>query len=183
VDGRASRRTASRRRDDRRASAQAVSLDVRTTPEADHHVRAIDEWWRTDRTAAPDQFLDELEAALALIGSAPNVGHPYRRSARPRHPPGPPGAQSLSRLLRAARRRGSRCGGLAREPRKRPTTSAQVNTLGPPWRWPSGVLQALDRATQPVRRFLGSSHLQFTWAMWPRMLVSHEARQPHSTGT
>jgi plasmid stabilization system protein ParE len=25
-------------------------------------------------------FLDELEAAFALIASAPNVGHPYRRS-------------------------------------------------------------------------------------------------------
>jgi plasmid stabilization system protein ParE len=57
-----------------------VSLNVRTTPEADQHVRAIDEWWRSHRTAAPNLFLDELEAAFALIGSAPNVGHPYRRS-------------------------------------------------------------------------------------------------------
>jgi plasmid stabilization system protein ParE len=57
-----------------------VSLNVRTTPEADHHVRAIDEWWRKHRTSAPNPFLEELEAAFALIGSAPNVGHPYRRS-------------------------------------------------------------------------------------------------------
>ena len=32
------------------------------------------------RTAAPSLFLEELEAAFALIGSAPNVGRPYRRS-------------------------------------------------------------------------------------------------------
>jgi plasmid stabilization system protein ParE len=30
--------------------------------------------------AAPNLFLEELEAAFALIGSAPNIGHPYRRS-------------------------------------------------------------------------------------------------------
>lgn len=57
-----------------------MSLNVRTTPEADDHVRAIDEWWRKHRTAAPSLFLDELEAAFALIASAPNVGHPYRKS-------------------------------------------------------------------------------------------------------
>ena len=56
MDVRASRRTTSRRRDHRRASAQGVSLNVRTTPEADHHVRAIDEWWRKHRTAAPNLF-------------------------------------------------------------------------------------------------------------------------------
>jgi len=54
--------------------------DVRTTPEADRQVRAIDDWWRRHRTAAPNLFLDELEAAFTLIGSAPHVGHPYRRS-------------------------------------------------------------------------------------------------------
>lgn len=36
--------------------------------------------WRRHRTATPDLFVDELEAAFALIGSAPNIGHPYRRS-------------------------------------------------------------------------------------------------------
>jgi hypothetical protein len=44
-----------------------VNLDVRTTPEADSQVRAIDDWWRRYRTAAPDLFLDELEAAFTLI--------------------------------------------------------------------------------------------------------------------
>jgi plasmid stabilization system protein ParE len=57
-----------------------VNLNVRTTPEADDHVRAIDEWWRKHRTATLSLFLDELEDAFALIASAPHVGHPYRRS-------------------------------------------------------------------------------------------------------
>jgi plasmid stabilization system protein ParE len=57
-----------------------LNLNVRTTPEADDQVRAIDQWWRTHRTAASSLFLDELEDAFALIASAPNVGHPYRRS-------------------------------------------------------------------------------------------------------
>jgi len=57
-----------------------VNLNVRTTPEADDHVRSIDKWWREHRTTAPSLFLDELETAFALIASAPNVGHPYRRS-------------------------------------------------------------------------------------------------------
>lgn len=53
---------------------------VRTTSEADEHVRAIDEWWREHRKAASSLFLDELDAAFALIASAPDVGRPYRRS-------------------------------------------------------------------------------------------------------
>jgi hypothetical protein len=41
-----------------------VNLNVRTTPEADDHIRAIDEWWRKHRTAAASLFLDELQAAF-----------------------------------------------------------------------------------------------------------------------
>ena len=65
MDVRASGQAPSCRRDHRRASAQGVNLNVRTTPEADNHVRAIDEWWRRNRTAAPSLFLDELGAAFA----------------------------------------------------------------------------------------------------------------------
>jgi plasmid stabilization system protein ParE len=57
-----------------------VNRDVRTTPEADDQVRIIHGWWRQHRTAAPTLFLDEVEAALSLIGQAPDVGHSYRRS-------------------------------------------------------------------------------------------------------
>lgn len=57
-----------------------MNLDVQTTPEADDQVRVIDSWWRTHRAAAPDLFLDELESAFTLLGQAPDIGHPYRKS-------------------------------------------------------------------------------------------------------
>ena len=55
-------------------------LPVRTTPEADGQIRTIDNWWRRNRLAAPDMCVDELAASFELIGLAPLVGHPYRKS-------------------------------------------------------------------------------------------------------
>ena len=45
-------------------------------------VRA-DAWWRDNRSAAPDRFLDELEAALDSIAHAPHsgAGYPSKRVA------------------------------------------------------------------------------------------------------
>jgi plasmid stabilization system protein ParE len=60
-----------------------VSLPVRTTPEADAQIAAIDEWWRLNRLAAPDLFLDELAASFDLIGQAPLIGRSYRLSPIP----------------------------------------------------------------------------------------------------
>jgi plasmid stabilization system protein ParE len=60
-----------------------VSLSVRTTPEADAQIREIDEWWRTNRPAAPDLFLHELTASFGIIGHAPHIGRLYRRSSVP----------------------------------------------------------------------------------------------------
>jgi hypothetical protein len=48
-----------------------------------------------------------------------------------RHATGPLGAQSLPRLLRGARRRAGRSGSVARQPWKRATPSAQVESPGP----------------------------------------------------
>ncbi|MGH9346768.1 MAG: hypothetical protein ACRD26_05820 [Vicinamibacterales bacterium] len=48
-----------------------MSLLVRTTPEADAQISEIDEWWRNNRPAAPNLFLDGLAAAFDLIGHAP----------------------------------------------------------------------------------------------------------------
>jgi plasmid stabilization system protein ParE len=61
-----------------------VSLPVRTTPEADTQIRQIDEWWRRNRPAAPELFLDELTASFGIIGQAPFLGRSYRQSAVPR---------------------------------------------------------------------------------------------------
>ena len=71
-----------------------MSLPVRTTPEAEAQIREIDSWWRRNRSASPDLFLDELSAAFDIVGHAPMIGHLYRRS---------PIAGTRRLLLRAAR--------------------------------------------------------------------------------
>ena len=53
-------------------------MRVRTTPEADGHIRAIDEWWTVNRAAAPDLFASELADCFALIGAAPEIGREWR---------------------------------------------------------------------------------------------------------
>jgi len=45
-----------------------VSLPLTTTPEAESQIRTIDVWWRDNRRAAPDLFLDELSEAFGLSG-------------------------------------------------------------------------------------------------------------------
>jgi len=57
-----------------------VTLPVVVALEAARHAGEIDQWWRTNRTAAPDLFRDELAAALEFIGLAPFAGRHYRRS-------------------------------------------------------------------------------------------------------
>ena len=60
-----------------------MTCTVRTTPEADDQIRAIDDWWRRHRTAAPEMFLDELAGAFELLSRAPLIGHPYGQSPVP----------------------------------------------------------------------------------------------------
>lgn len=54
-----------------------MTRTVRTVPVADAEIRDIDEWWRTNRLAAPDLFMDELAAAFDLLGHAPFAGIRY----------------------------------------------------------------------------------------------------------
>jgi plasmid stabilization system protein ParE len=56
---------------------------VRTVPEADAQVLAIDEWWRQNRQSSPDLFLDELASAFDIIGHTPGIGRFYRQSSVP----------------------------------------------------------------------------------------------------
>jgi plasmid stabilization system protein ParE len=60
-----------------------VSLQVRTTPEADAQIGAVDDWWRRNRLAAPDLFLEELAASFDVIGYTPQIGRLYRQSPVP----------------------------------------------------------------------------------------------------
>ncbi|MEZ5654254.1 MAG: type II toxin-antitoxin system RelE/ParE family toxin [Burkholderiaceae bacterium] len=63
-------------------------------PAAEEQIRAIDEWWRANRAAAPGLFVEELAAAVALMKSSPGIG----RRRRHRKIPG------LRRLLLRATR-------------------------------------------------------------------------------
>ena len=60
-----------------------MTLPVRTVPEADAHILAIDDWWRVNRSASPDLFLDELATAFDTISQTPGIGRAYRESPVP----------------------------------------------------------------------------------------------------
>lgn len=60
-----------------------MNLPVQTTREADAQIREIDDWWRRNRFAAPDLFLDELTASLTILGHAPQTGRLYRKAPIP----------------------------------------------------------------------------------------------------
>jgi plasmid stabilization system protein ParE len=47
------------------------------TPEVTQQVHTIDDWWRRERPAAPHLFSEELAAAFALLGGAPQAGRRY----------------------------------------------------------------------------------------------------------
>lgn len=60
-----------------------MSLPVQTTPEADLQILQIDDWWRTNRDASPNLFLQELTAAFDTVGDAPFLGRLYQPSPIP----------------------------------------------------------------------------------------------------
>lgn len=57
-----------------------MSLPLQTTAEVDAQIREIDSWWRKNRQAAPDLFLNELSESFELIAAAPQIGRLYRQS-------------------------------------------------------------------------------------------------------
>jgi hypothetical protein len=48
-------------------------VDVLFHPRAAEDAATIETWWRTNRTSAPELFVRELEATLALVVSSPSV--------------------------------------------------------------------------------------------------------------
>lgn len=60
-----------------------MSLPVRSTTEADAQIREIDSWWRRNRPASPNLFVDELAASFDIVGHAPHIGRLYRQSPVP----------------------------------------------------------------------------------------------------
>ena len=51
-----------------------------TTPEAEGQIRAIDAWWRENRTASPNLFSEELASIFELLASTPYIGRTYRHA-------------------------------------------------------------------------------------------------------
>lgn len=49
-------------------------LSVSFTPRAEAHVEEAGRWWQKNRPKAPDAFAEDLEAALELIATQPQVG-------------------------------------------------------------------------------------------------------------
>ena len=52
-------------------------MRVLLAPEAQAQVDAIDDWWRENRTAAPDLFFQELASTLGVLSRAPGLGRRY----------------------------------------------------------------------------------------------------------
>ena len=57
-----------------------MSFRVLLTPEAEEQLRATDEWWQENRTAAPDLFIDEFERVVELLREMPGLGPRFRRA-------------------------------------------------------------------------------------------------------
>src|SRR3954470_13444633 len=49
-------------------------LPVEITALAAQHIRRAQEWWRINRTAAPNAVHEELDQALTLVASQPFIG-------------------------------------------------------------------------------------------------------------
>lgn len=71
-----------------------MTAAIVTPPEVEEEIRAIYTWWRENRPAAPNLFVEELAAAFELLRAAPYVG---RRFPHPEIP-------NIRRLLLRATR-------------------------------------------------------------------------------
>lgn len=60
-----------------------MSLPVIVSPEAERQIGAIDVWWRTNRPAAPQLFVEELAEAFTMIEYVPEVGQAISFVGRP----------------------------------------------------------------------------------------------------
>ncbi len=69
-------------------------MPVVVSPEAEAQIKAIDAWWRENRVAAPDLFVQELAEANGTLDILPSAGH------RARHPD----VKGLRRILLRATR-------------------------------------------------------------------------------
>ena len=57
--------------------------EVLFTATASAHVDTIRDWWATERSAAPELFIDELSAAADRLSRLPSTGAPFDSNAVP----------------------------------------------------------------------------------------------------
>jgi plasmid stabilization system protein ParE len=63
-----------------------VTVSLFVPEEVEEQIRVIDSWWRENRSAAPDLFIEELASGFSLLKSNPQIGrrypHPMVRNVR-----------------------------------------------------------------------------------------------------
>ena len=59
-------------------------MKYRFTKQAQLEISDEDEWWRSNRLAAPNLFREELSAAVEHVASHPDLGKAYEESTRRR---------------------------------------------------------------------------------------------------
>lgn len=57
--------------------AQAVAVEVRVSPQAVEQAKQAQQWWQTNRGAAPSLLHDELAKGLQRLAELPESGPPY----------------------------------------------------------------------------------------------------------
>ena len=60
-----------------------MSYRILLPPVAEEQIRAADQWWRENRRASPNLFVDEFEQALRWLREMPAIGSRFRRSTVP----------------------------------------------------------------------------------------------------
>ena len=105
-----------------------MSIPVQATPEAEEQIREIDGWWRKNRLAAPDLFLDELSESFDLLSGAPQIGRLYRQSPVKGVRRLLLRRDALSHLLCHEAERGQSTGGLARTTWRRAPSPSDVTS-------------------------------------------------------
>jgi plasmid stabilization system protein ParE len=60
-----------------------VTFEIRILPEAEDQARAVAEWWRANRPAAPELVKQELRQTFGVLAETPYIGSPYLRTPVP----------------------------------------------------------------------------------------------------
>jgi len=60
-----------------------TSVSIEFAPEALEQIRAVHDWWKDHRSAAPELFREEVAATLEIIKSSPSAAKTYPFPAIP----------------------------------------------------------------------------------------------------